>query len=70
MNILWQVKAPHFCAGMITDKTHCVHAAPILAWAIGKHRDFLRAYFARKQWQITFVSQHGAPAQSAPGGER
>lgn len=51
-SLLVRVKAPHFCAVLITVDDVCTEAAPILRWALGKSRDELRAYFARKQWEV------------------
>jgi hypothetical protein len=54
---LIRITTPHFCAGLIVNPATntCTHAAPILAWAIGKHRDTLRHYFRRKGWVATVV---------------
>ena len=55
---LWQVTAPHFCAGMLTDGGGVtVLTAPILAWAVGKTRAQLRTYFAKKGWTVRFVEE-------------
>lgn len=51
--VLVRVVAPHFVAGIIVDGGACVHAAPILHWAVGRKQDELRAYFARKGWTAT-----------------
>jgi len=53
---LWQVTAPHFCAGLILIGDTCTEAAPILRWCRGKDRDELRRYFLKRKWQIRFVS--------------
>jgi hypothetical protein len=46
---LWQISAPHFCAGLETDAAGVVvAAAPVLRWCVGRTRDALRPYFARK----------------------
>jgi hypothetical protein len=53
---LWQVTAPHFCAGLLTDVGGVVvRAAPVLRWCVGKTRDGLRPYFARKGWEVRLV---------------
>jgi hypothetical protein len=49
---LWQITAPHFCAALITSADVCTEAAPILGWAVGKRRDELRDFFARKGWAV------------------
>ncbi len=50
---LVRVAAPHFVAGLVMDGDKCIRAAPILSWAVGKGRNELRAYFARKGWKAT-----------------
>lgn len=51
-----RVVAPHFVAGIILDETgHCVEAAPILRWTVGKHYSELRAYFWRRKWLAHLV---------------
>ena len=50
---LVQVDAPHFCAGIVLVDDVCTEAAPILKWAVGKHRDWLRDYFKAKGWKAT-----------------
>ena len=55
-SILVRVVAPHFVAGLVVEGDRCVDAAPILRWAIGRDRDGLRAYFARKGWRASVVS--------------
>ncbi len=50
-NILVRVVAPHFVAGMLMTDNIVTEAAPILKWALGKHRDDLRQYFLRKGWE-------------------
>lgn len=58
MSQLIRVVAPHFTAGMCMTGDVCTEAAPILKWAIGKSRDDLRRYFAKKGWlamQITLA---------------
>lgn len=47
---LVQITAPHFCAGLSITDGVCTHAAPILKWAVGKHRNFLSHYFKQKGW--------------------
>ena len=55
--MLVRVVAPHFVAGMVMSGDVCSEAAPILKWAIGKRRDFLRTYFARKSWKASVVER-------------
>lgn len=52
---LYQVTAPHFCAGIVVDDHVCLEAALILDWAVGKKRSYLRRYFHKKQWQVCHV---------------
>lgn len=58
-NYLWQVTAPHFCAGFVTRGEQVIRAAPILAWMIrdGRTRSFLRGYFHSKGWQVRCAGQ-------------
>lgn len=35
MDNLIRVVAPHLVAGLIIQDGHCIHAAPILGWAVG-----------------------------------
>lgn len=56
MTILWQVTAPHFCAGLETVSDVVTLAAPILAWTVGKPRAWLRVYFKNKGWQVVRCS--------------
>lgn len=62
---LVRITAPHFCAGLVMVGDRCTEAAPILAWAVGKGRDFLRSYFAGKQWNATICkpAPAGSPVQ-------
>ena len=57
---LAQITAPHSCAGLVMRGARCTAAAPILAWAIGRPRDELRAYFARKGWRAVVVQKKAA----------
>ena len=55
MQLLYQVTAPHFCAGIVVDEYKCLEAAPILGWAVGRQRSYLRRYFKRKGWIVRYV---------------
>lgn len=57
---LAQITAHHFCAGLVIRGDRCTEAAPILAWAVGKTRDELRAYFARKGWRAVVIQKKAA----------
>lgn len=52
-----QITAPHFCAGLVMRGDRCTEAAPILAWAVGKTCDELRAYFASRGWRAVMVQK-------------
>jgi hypothetical protein len=52
---LWQVTAPHFCAGIVTRGDLVVEAAPILRWCVGRRRGELRRHFRRRAWQVVYV---------------
>ncbi len=53
--ILVRVDAPRFCAGLVIVDGRCTEAAPKLRWAIGKEREWLSVYFARKDWKAIIV---------------
>lgn len=56
--MLVRVVAPHFCAALVcNDEGVCIEAAPILRWAVGKHRRFLSSYFRMKGWKASVVSK-------------
>ena len=55
MTELWQVTAPHFCAGMVTYGHEVVEAAPVLKWTVGRHRSELRNYFRYRGWSVVHV---------------
>lgn len=63
---LWQITAPHFCAGIITTNGICTEAAPILAWTIGKSRQELREYFTRRTWLVKRIATEIKPAENRP----
>lgn len=54
--MLAQITAPHFCAGIILRDDYVVDAAPILRWMVGKSRDYVRSYCARKNWTVVVVT--------------
>ena len=53
--MLYQVDAPHYCAGFIVEAGRVVHAAPIIAWAVGKTHGEVERYFRRKGFKVTQV---------------
>lgn len=52
---LWQITAPHFCAGLVVTAGKVARAAPILAWAMGREWRKVRAYAQRKGWHGQLV---------------
>lgn len=54
-SLLVRVKGPNFCAAFVMVDDVVTETAPILKWAMGKRRDELRAYFARKGWETTVM---------------
>jgi hypothetical protein len=56
MGTLWQITAPHFCAGLIIRDGRCRVAAPILGWCLGNNWPFLLSYFQRKGWDVVQCS--------------
>ncbi len=54
--LLWQVFAPRFTAGLVTRDDAVVDAAPILRRAcLGKMRAEVRAVASQRGWVIRFV---------------
>jgi len=53
--VLYQVTAPHFCAGIIVIDNIVIKAAPILRWMIDKNVDYLTEYCKKKKWEICRV---------------
>lgn len=53
---IWQVTAPHFCAGVIERGGIIIEAAPILRWAISEPLAKFGLYCQRKGWQMERVS--------------
>lgn len=49
---LYQVTAPHFCAGLVFDGGTCIEAAPILKWARGMQMIYIDSYCKRKGWKL------------------
>jgi hypothetical protein len=54
-SLLVRVVAPHFVAGLVMQGDRCTHAAPILAWAVGRSRKALQAAFARQGWTASVI---------------
>ena len=55
MNLLAQVTAPHFCAGIILADNVVIEAAPIISYMRGWNRDKVRDYCTRKGWRVRLV---------------
>lgn len=47
---LYQIHAPHFCAGVVVRDGRVTAAAPIVRWAIGKNWRWCRDYFDGRNW--------------------
>jgi hypothetical protein len=56
--MLVQVRSPHFTAGMVVTDGVVTEAAPILKWAIGKPRHWLRDVFKSKGWTAVVVEEN------------
>ena len=54
---LWQITAPHFCAGLVVVDGRVTVAAPILKWSIGRDWPWVRDYCKRKGWHGKKVKQ-------------
>lgn len=55
--MLYQVNAPHFCAGLIVEQDKVAGTAPILAWSIEKDWKWLTTYFQSKKWTYLLVEE-------------
>ena len=58
--MLAQIDAPHFCAGIVLRDEHVVEAAPIVGYMKRWSRDRVREYCRRKGWRVR-VQCHMAP---------
>ena len=63
---LYQITAPHLCAGAIERNGRLIYAAPILRWTVGKTLAEVQAYAGRKGWRVTKVED----AAHAGGGDK
>ena len=52
---LYQITAPHFCAGLLARNGTISEAAPIIAWMVGWQLDGIERYCGRKGWKIAEV---------------
>jgi hypothetical protein len=56
--VLIQVDAPHFCAGLVAKEGKVVIAAPILRYMIGWTGTQFQAYLKKKGWTYQRVGIH------------
>ena len=59
IEILAQIEAPHFCAGIVLQNDRVVEAAPILHYMKKAKwtRDRVRTYCAEKGWRVVVVHE-------------
>ena len=55
MEVIAQITAPHFCAGIVLLDSEVVHVAPIVKYMLGWSRDKVRSYCREKKWKVTVV---------------
>lgn len=55
IEILAQITAPHFCAGIVLWDDKVVEAAPIAHYMKHWDRDRVRTYCKDRDWKITVV---------------
>lgn len=60
IEILAQITAPHFCAGLDLKDDRVTATAPILKYMNGWTRDRVRSYCKSKKWVVTVVWQREA----------
>jgi hypothetical protein len=58
-DLLAQVSAPHFCAGLCLEHDRVTVAADILKYMVGWERDRVRSYCQGKGWSVRVVRQSG-----------
>lgn len=55
--MLYQITAPHFCAGLEVAPGGVVYnAAPILRWTIGKQYSYVSRYCQQRGWKTERVA--------------
>ena len=52
---LYQIMAPHFCAGFVMKEDVVVNAAPIIRYMMGWSYRKVQAYCQKKNWQLTAI---------------
>lgn len=53
---LYQITAPHFCAGLVVRERHVMKPAPILSYMRGWELAEVRDYCRRKGWRVVEVT--------------
>lgn len=62
--MLFQVKAPHFTAGIVVNARNLVVAsAPILAWTRGRDWGWVKGRFRRSGWSWNVVGTGGGDVE-------
>ena len=61
IELLAQIKAPHFTAGIVLRKDRVIEAADIVHYMKGWSRDRVRTYCKDKGWNVEVVSQTTSP---------
>ena len=64
---LYQVKAPHFTAGLVSRDGKVVDAAPILRWTMGRREYGVMVYCRRKAWNMEMISSRSIRTHGATG---
>jgi len=54
---LWQITAPHFCAGIIESGGRVTTAAPIIGYMISKPMAWVHRYCTGKRWMLEKVGK-------------
>jgi len=49
---LYQITAPHYCAGIIIRGGRVIEAAPILRWTLEKSQTYILGYFDAKRYGV------------------
>jgi hypothetical protein len=55
--ILAQIDAPHFCAGIVLRADRVIEVSPIVRYMRGWTRAKVRSYCAGKGWKIAVVTE-------------
>lgn len=50
--VLWQIRAPHFTAALVTRLNRVAESAPIIRWSLGVTTKDLAQRCRRKGWQM------------------